>query len=332
MQTDGWYIDTEFALDCDWGQNLGAGGGGKADGGCKDRYEMKTVGTAKRGYPVYEKMTMFDASGKESFTMTNEVLELSKATLEASLFDIPDDYRQVTDPMEMYAGMASVGAARSTPSKMKLPNTDADGPGKSGNVEQNGSNIAQKAPALGPKKPGTIRIGIVGVKTGAVGDSISPDDLSAAVENTLAQYLKAPNLETVAIDAKVSSAIAAEAREKDCDYVIVATASHKKGGGGFGMFSKVIAPAVGAVGIGHTGSRAGNIAGNVATRAVVNAGHVAGNVKAKDEITLDIKLDQPGGSAALAKVYKAKAKADRDDLVTQVIEQAAEAIVAAVGK
>ena len=56
---------------------------------------MKTVGTAKRGYPVYEKMTMFDESGKETDSMVNEVVELSKATLEAGLFDIPAGYREV---------------------------------------------------------------------------------------------------------------------------------------------------------------------------------------------------------------------------------------------
>src|SRR5829696_6395213 len=102
IQTDGWYIDAEFVLDCDYG-NQGYGGYSGKSGGCKDRYEMKTVGTAKRGYPVYEKMTMFDDSGKETMSMVNEVVELSKATLEAALFEVPSDYREVQDASQMYA-------------------------------------------------------------------------------------------------------------------------------------------------------------------------------------------------------------------------------------
>ena len=96
MQTDGWYIDAEFVLDCDYGyQNYNRSGA--KNGGCRDKYDIKTVGTAKRGYPVYEKMTMFDESGKETFSMVSEVMELSKAMLEAALFDVPADYREVQD-------------------------------------------------------------------------------------------------------------------------------------------------------------------------------------------------------------------------------------------
>ena len=75
MQTDGWYIDAEFVLDCDYGVRSYGGYNAKG-GGCKDKYEMKTIGTAKRGYPVYEKMTMFDESGNESYSMVNEVVEI----------------------------------------------------------------------------------------------------------------------------------------------------------------------------------------------------------------------------------------------------------------
>jgi len=71
MVTDGWYIDATFALDCDYGN--GGGYSPYNTGGCRDKYDFKQIGTAKRGYPVIEKMTMFDESGKETFTMTNEV-------------------------------------------------------------------------------------------------------------------------------------------------------------------------------------------------------------------------------------------------------------------
>ncbi len=322
IKTDGWYIDAEFVLDCDYGYQ-GYQNYGTKNGGCRDKYEMKTVGTAKRGYPVYEKMTMFDESGKETYSMVNEVIELSKATLEASLFDVPADYREVKDSSEMYAAAATSAASSSNRAST----------GDSG-ISQSVRNAAQNPPASSSSAPaakqaGVIRIGLASVKTGAVGDSISASDLAAAVQNTLIGYLKIPNIEVVTIDAKLSSAIVAEAQQKECDYIIHATASHKKGGGGGfgGMFGKALGTAVGQTGIGHTGSTAGNIAGHVATNAIVNATSVSANVKSKDEITLDLKLAKIDGASALAKAYKVKAKSNGDDIISQVVEQAAEEIV-----
>src|SRR4026209_1551362 len=77
METDGWYIDAAFAIDCDLGSSYKPpqvhGGGG-----CQDRYQTKQIGAAKKGYPVYEKMTMFGPDGRESFATTTEVVEFSQ--------------------------------------------------------------------------------------------------------------------------------------------------------------------------------------------------------------------------------------------------------------
>jgi hypothetical protein len=97
MQIDGWYIDAAFALDCDSGVAYKPYSS-PSSGGCQDRYVTKQVGVAKKGYPVWEKMTMFDpATGAESFSTINEVVEFSNATLDASLFDVPEGYREVKD-------------------------------------------------------------------------------------------------------------------------------------------------------------------------------------------------------------------------------------------
>jgi hypothetical protein len=330
MQTDGWYIDAEFVLDCDYGYQ-GHNSYNSRSGGCKDKYEMKTVGTAKRGYPVYEKMTMFDESGKETYSMVNEVIELSKATLEASLFDVPADYREASDAAQMYAS-ASTSSSTSTASKSSNYSSANSG------VAQSIRSAAQ-APAIdsgnavGDKQPGVVRIGLASVKTGAVGDGVTAAELAAAVQNTLQSFLKVPNVEVVLLDARLASAIGAEAKQKQCDFVIQANVSHKKGGGGGfgGMFGQALGSAIGSTGIGHTGSTAGNIAGQVATNAIVSASTVSAGMKSKDELTLDIKLNKIDGSAALAKIYKAKAKSNGDDIISQVVEQAAEGIVAVIG-
>ncbi len=326
MQTDGWYIDAEFVLECDYGYQ-GYNNYSSKTGGCKDKYEMKTVGTAKRVYPVYEKMTMFDESGKETYSMVNEVVELSKATLDAALFDVPADYREVQDASQMYAAASSSAASTS---RSNVPSADS---GMSQQVRSAAQAVTPVTSAPKSKQAGVIRIGLAGVKTGAVGDGITATDLAAAVQTTLIGYLKVPNVEVVTLEAKLQSAIAAEARVAECDYVIYANVSHKKGGGGGfgGMFGQALGSAIGATGIGHTGSTAGNIAGQMTTNAVVSATTVSANVKSKDEITLDLKLSKIDGTSALAKVYKVKAKSNGDDIISQIVEQAAQGIVNILG-
>ena len=110
MQIDGWYIDAAFALDCDSGVAYKPYSP-PSSGGCQDRYVTKQVGVAKKGYPVWEKMTMFDpATGAESFSTINEVVEFSQATLEPSLFDVPAGYREVKD----FASAFSAGTTDTT--------------------------------------------------------------------------------------------------------------------------------------------------------------------------------------------------------------------------
>jgi hypothetical protein len=335
MQTDGWYIDAEFVLDCDYGYQNYGGNTGRA-GGCKDKYEMKTIGTAKRGYPVYEKMTMFDESGRETMSMVNEVVELSKATLETALFEVPADYREVQDAAQMYAAASStstsMGSSNNGSSSSSMSMTSNSGVAQSvrGAASQLPMSSTSTSP-VGAKQAGVIRLGLATVKTGAVGESINAADLAAAVQSTLTSFLKVPNIEVVPIDARLSSAIAAEAQQKECDYVIYTNVSHKKGGGGgFGMFGQALGTAIGQTGIGHTGNVAGNVAGQIATQSIVSATSLSSNVKSKDEITLDLKLNKGDGSAAMAKVYKVKAKSNGDDIISQVIEQAAEEIVATI--
>lgn len=337
MQIDGWYIDAAFALDCqnDYYKN---GYAPNPKQGCQDKYQMKTVGNAKRGYPVYEKMTMFDESGKESMSMVTEVVELSQATLDQALFEIPEGYREVKDMSQMYS--ASSMTTNSNSDSMNMSNNGSmtnSGMTNSGTISaiKNQSQNSNASSEVGPKQAGTVRIGLANVKVGAVGDGITSADLASAVQNTLGEYLKGTKIELVPLSAKLSSAIESEAKQKECDYVLYANVSHKKGGGGGfgGMFGQAIATGIGQTGIGHTGSTIGNVAGQIATQTIVSAGAASANIKPKDEITLDVKMNQPGNAAAvLTKQAKAKAKSGGEDIISPVVEQIAQAIFNAVGK
>lgn len=335
MEMDMWVIDAEFNLACTQTRSYKPYNGGKASG-CTDKIQQKTVGTAKSGYPVYQKMTTFDANGKESYTMVQEVVEISKATLDAGLFDAPADYREVKDAAQMYGTASSTNSGVNYSGPSSGANTNTSLPSSSGlgsSIRNAAAPRSDNAGGVSAKQPGTVRIGLASVKTGSVGEGISAADLSAAVSNSLGEFLKGTKVEIVPLEARLASAQTEEARQKECDYVIYANVSHKKGGGGGFGFGKVLAQTVAQTGIGHTGSVAGNLAGQIATTAIVSAGSMSDNVKKKDEITLDIKvLSTADNSAALAKQFKAKASSDGDDIISTVVEQAAQAIVDTLGK
>ncbi|HEY0459909.1 MAG TPA: hypothetical protein VGC97_12295 [Pyrinomonadaceae bacterium] len=332
MVTDGWYIDAAFMLDCDYGTRGGLYNNNR-NGGCQDKYDVKQVGsTTKRGYPVIEKMTMYDETGKETFTMTNEVLELANATLEQALFEIPQAYREVKDSASMYASVptttptTSYSKTTQNPS-MNTSSTNNSGLGSTIQTMNSQKVEADSASTLEPKKAGTVRVGLAGVKTGAIGEGVNAAQLAGAIQNAFAQYVKGTKIEIVQLEAKIQTAIDAEAKEKECDYVLYATVSHKKGGGGFG-FGKALGMVVAQTGGGNWGNTAGDIAGRVAATSIVAA---TSSIKAKDELTLEISLKN-GSTVALANQFKAKAKSAGEDIISPVVEQAAQAIVAAVGK
>lgn len=336
MQIDGWYIDAAFALDC---QNdyYKKGYTPSPKQGCQDKYQMKTVGSAKRGYPVYEKMTMFDESGKETMSTVTEVVELSQATLDQALFEIPSDYREVKDMSQMYSASAMTNQNSDSMNMSNNSSMPNGGMQNSGTISaiKNQSQNSNASSEVGPKQAGTVRIGLANVKVGAVGDGITSADLAGAVQNSLGEYLKGTKIELVPLSAKLSSAIENEAKQKECDYVLYANVSHKKGGGGGfgGMFGQAIATGIGQTGIGATGSTIGNVAGQIATQTIVSAGAASANIKPKDEITLDVKMNQPGNaSAVLTKQAKAKAKSGGEDIISPVVEQIAQAVFNAVGK
>lgn len=318
MEMDMWVIDAEFGISCAQDGQYRNFARGK-NGGCTDKVVSKNNGSGKTGYPLLQKMTFFGDDGKPGYTMTSEVVELSRGTLSASLFEVPSDYREVNDASQLYAGvtsgMRSVDLTKQT--KVSAPAmTVSDAPSEN---------------MIGEKKPGTVRIGLV-VKTGSVGDNITSADLAAAVKHTFTGIFAGTKVEIVPLQAQLAAAVSGEAREKDCDLVLTANVSHKKGGGGFG-FGKMLGSVVGQTGIGHTGSVVGNIAGQMATAAIVSAASMSGNVKAKDELTMDVSLvTLSDGRTAMTKQFKKKASSDGQDIISAVIEEAANAILSVVGK
>jgi hypothetical protein len=318
MEIDAWYIDFTFGLDCDM-SNAYQGYNPATQSGCQDRNEVKQVGPAAKGYPVWTKTTMFDESGNPSFSMEQEVIEISQATLDAALFDVPADYREVKSFSGAYSGETNREIAKAA----TLPADDNSG------IAANVKTAASKE--VGPKKAGVVRFGLVAVKTGSVGDALNAAELAAAVQNTMAQSLKSPSVELVMIEATQPNLIDAEAKKKECDFVVYTNVEHKKGGSRFASF----APALSGVALlgGVGGSTAGAVAGSVASAEIITAAEVSQDVKAKDQLTLDVKLQAPGNAtAAVERQFKAKAQSNGEDIISPTVQQAAQAILIAAAK
>jgi len=74
----------------------------------------------------------------------------------------------------------------------------------------------------------------------------------------------------------------------------------------------------------------GAMARSAAMSGVYTVAQMASSIKAKDELILEYKLEATDGAGpSMAKAEKAKARADGEDVLTPLIEKAAEAVAAA---
>jgi len=311
IETDGWYIDFEYTYACPGETQKYQQMPVQQQPGCRDEVRSRTVGTAKLGFPLLVTTTIYQADGRTT-SMTQEVLELSREPLSASLFDVPEGYTLAKDMQELY-GISTAATSPSTPSRPPESNTTPSAATTSSTPE---------------KKPGVIRIGLALPKVQVTaGDTAQSAE---AVRSSFASRLNTPSVEVVMLNA----ASASEARQKQCDYMLSVSMTVKKGGGG-SMFGRTIGNIAGSA-AGHIpgGSTAGSAAARSATVAgVYTAATIADNVKAKDELTLDYRLDRADSpNTVLAETGKAKAKSDGEDILSPQVDKAAQAILAAVKK
>ncbi|HYP01815.1 MAG TPA: hypothetical protein VER76_16615 [Pyrinomonadaceae bacterium] len=304
METDGWYIDAAFALDCDYAAGMSFMRSTEP-GGCRDQYRSKQVGVARLGYPVMVTTTLFDDNGQASYTFTQEVLEISNAVLDSALFEAPADYRQVSDYREIY-GMPATNSANDS-------DTDAASGGGASGANAGAAKTGSRAST---KRAGVVRVGVPMTMTGLTGDNVNAEALAEAVRRALMSNLNNASVEVVALEAQQPQQAESEAKAKECDYILYSTVAHKKGGGGggFGGFLKKSA-AIASEAVAPT-SNGGSSSG------------AASSLKAKDELTLEYKLER-GAERLLANTIKAKAKSDGEDLISQLAGQAAAAVRAA---
>jgi len=184
FERDGWYAELSPGLSCHTRLDLldAIGTGEGLYSGCHDTFRFGTSGFNNTGYPLKQTTTI--KRGKERFTSSLAVTELSNATFDSSLFEIPEGYIHARDNSDFM---------------------------------------------LLPKNPDVARIGVPLIKN----DSSQKLD---QMRDSFVQALRNAGLDPVALNGDSAAALEADAKNKQCDYILhtdVASVKRKKHGGGF---------------------------------------------------------------------------------------------------
>lgn len=145
------------------------------------------------------------------------------------------------------------------------------------------------------------------------------------------QYLGGSNIEIVPLTALLESQVEAEAKQKECDYIVYSAMTQKKNGG-MGLLKNAstlmsVMPAAGVV----KGAAGAIAASETASAAASSAASMSSQVKAKNDVTFEYHLVAPGNTTpVLENKSTVKAKTDGEDVITPLIEAAATSIVAKV--
>jgi hypothetical protein len=157
------------------------------------------------------------------------------------------------------------------------------------------------------------------------------DAAATAVQDTFTKFLTGPSIKVTLLSARLASQAREEAKQGNCGHVLFTSVVHKKKEGG-SLFSRIAGDAASSAvwNIPGGGGAASATARSAATSAASSALRMATYIKAKDELTLEYKLEAPDRAAPLlSKTEKAKAKSDGEDLLTPLVQKASEAIVTA---
>lgn len=219
METDGWYIDFSFGLNC--GERGGGAtmGGPMSRGGCHDSVRFNRQGVARTGYALQETTTSYGPDGSVVFTSTKEVVELSREPLDAALFDVPAGYVEAKNTQELY-GIPSMAAMTSQMSKSSSPRED---------------DLDKALVPGNTKAPGAIRVGVVPINN-RTDHGVSANALRAR----LLAEIQESGVEAIPLNAISPGEAQAEAKEKQCDFILytdivaLKTSAAKKLGGMFG--------------------------------------------------------------------------------------------------
>ncbi|HEX3229593.1 MAG TPA: hypothetical protein VHQ95_11535 [Pyrinomonadaceae bacterium] len=199
IENDGWYINLEYGLACESASR--APQMGPSSQGCRDRYQYHRTGPATLGFPLSETTTMYGEDGRATFTMMKEVIEISRQSLDAALFEIPAGYTQAASQQEMYGAPSMDQVMAQAQERAGQNSTPSNNPLASGPATANAQARA--------------KVGVVEFNNKAKA-SVSTDSL----RQQLIAVLNGNGIDAVALNASSASEAALEAKAKGCAYIL----------------------------------------------------------------------------------------------------------------
>ncbi len=194
--------------------------------------------------------------------------------------------------------------------------------------------------------PAAVRVGVVQPKAQIVQGN-STVDLGDAVLQALITDMSGPRVEFVSLKSRIQVQIDAEAQLAKCDFVIYTSVvqAKKKSTSNTGLLS--LAAAAGPLASMASGSMSNSTyyAGSAAASAAQTAAYekqrrnsaeamasaAQGNILKGDEVSLEYKLMRPGDLTPVAgKKLSAKARDNGQDVLSPMVEQAANEILTAL--
>ena len=158
----------------------------------------------------------------------------------------------------------------------------------------------------------------------------SATDAATAARDLLASYLTGPSLRAVALTARLPAQALEEAQQQQCSDVVLSTLTRKRSSG---LFSRAMGQAAGAAAwhVPYAAVPSGAVAAGVAAATAQAVSTLAGETRAHDELGFQYRVVSPANAIRIAPTSdKAKANQDGEDLLTPLIERAAQTIAGAV--
>jgi hypothetical protein len=179
--------------------------------------------------------------------------------------------------------------------------------------------------------PGSACVAIVLPSARGVDDATA---FGTSLRELFMSYLTGPSLRAVALEARLTAQAVEEARQKNCEFVLLTTVTRiRHDGGGVGRALGRAAGAAASYGVPYGGTAVSSAARGAVVAGAYAISSAAETTKAKDEITLEYRIATVDRiSGASPKTHKAKAKNDGEDLLTPLVEAAAEVVATMVAK
>jgi hypothetical protein len=158
-------------------------------------------------------------------------------------------------------------------------------------------------------------------------------DPVAAVRETFTSFLTGPSIGVTPLNARLESQVRQEAKLAGCSYLLLPAIKHQRKTGR-SLLGRVAGGAAeqGAWSVAAgAGSTAGRVAASAAAGAARTAAHdYAYSFRSKDELSLEWRLVAADGAELEKGKGRKKAESDGEDLLTPLVQSAAETIAATV--